>query len=231
MSDFRTTRWSVVRAAARDHPERRLALEQMIRSYWMPLYAFVRRRGESVEAAQDLTQGFFVRLMERDDFAGLDPSAGRFRAFLLASMKNYLSRERERRRAQKRRGDLEAQSLEFDSAERLYLEDRTSLDAEQLFERRWALTVLRRALDRLRAEYAATGRAALFDALSGYVTGESDVPYAEIGAELGLATNGVKTAVRRLRQRLGEALRREVAETVLDPAEIEDELKNLLRAL
>jgi RNA polymerase sigma-70 factor (ECF subfamily) len=230
--DFRTTRWSIVRAAQSSHANRERALAWLCEAYWLPLYAFVRRRGVGADDARDLVQSFFAALLERDAIAKVRPEAGKFRAFLLASMKNFLANERARDAAEKRRAANPAFTVTLDDAEDAYAREASrDLDAEQVFERRWALNVVSRATARLRQEYVASGRSELFEALQPHLSGDADLSHAQTAAALAMSEGAVKTAVHRLRKRLGQALRHEVGETVSDPDQIDDELRALLRIL
>ncbi|ANM31697.1 hypothetical protein ABI59_22265 [Acidobacteria bacterium Mor1] len=227
---FETTKWSLVLAAREpSDPSGREALAELCSIYWYPLYAFVRRRTGDADAARDLTQGFFADLLERSAFDRVDPAAGRFRSFLLASFKNFLSHERERAAAQKRGGGTSPVSLDADEAEERYrfepADDRTP---ERVFERSWALAVLDQVSGRLRSELIEAGKAGQYDALSGYLTGEGDKPYKQVAEELGTSEAAVKMAVRRLRQRYGTLLREEIAHTVTDEDQVDRELKHLL---
>jgi len=227
---FQDTRWSLVLSAAHGGEDSRAALEWLCTSYWYPLYAYVRRRGYDVESARDLTQGFFVSLLERGALRRLDPELGKFRAFLLASMNHFLANEQERAAALKRRTDNPAFHIDLEDVERLYaLEPVEGLGPEALFESRWARTVLDRALRRLREEHESADKGELFRRLSGYLTG--DEPSSDrLADELGMEPGTLRVAVHRLRRRLGAILRDEVAQTVSNPAEIDDELRNLLEA-
>jgi RNA polymerase sigma-70 factor (ECF subfamily) len=230
--DFRTTRWSVVRAAGADDATRRDALGWLCEAYWFPLYAFARRRGRSEDDARDAVQAFFAHVLEKDALTGLSPAAGKFRAFLLASFKKFLSNERARAAAEKRRATQAAFTVSLDDAEDIYRREATDgLDAEQLYERRWALAVVLGATAKLRREFEAAGRGHVFVALQPYLSGESDRTYAETGARLDMSAGAIKTAIHRLRKRLGAVLREEVAETVTEPEDVEDELRHLLRVL
>jgi len=230
--DFKTTRWSVVLAAAGRESDRGDALGWLCEAYWYPLYAFVRRRGHDPESARDVVQSYFLRVMEKDVFQGVDPGAGKFRAFLLASMKNFLSNEREREQAQKRRAENPAFTVSLDGADELYRREASQeLNAEELFEKRWALTVLARAVDRLGQEYDQLGRGDLFERLRGLLTGDAEDSYAEIAAALDMKQGAVKTAIHRMRNRLGRVLREEVAQTVSDPDQLDDEIRHLLHVV
>jgi RNA polymerase sigma-70 factor (ECF subfamily) len=225
---FKDTRWSLV-LGARDRDDR--ALAGLCRAYWYPLYAFVRRRGHSPEDARDLTQEFFARLLEKEWLAAVDPQRGRFRSFLLAAMSHFLANEWDRARAQKRGGDQVFVPIDVATAEgRLGREPSTDgSDAERAFERRWALTLLERALERLRAEQDDAGRAR-FERLKELLVGDGG-GYGAAAASLGISEGAVKVAVHRLRRQYREAVRREVAQTVLDPESLEDELRALMAAL
>ncbi|MCI0626377.1 MAG: sigma-70 family RNA polymerase sigma factor [Acidobacteria bacterium] len=233
-ASFATTHWSVVlQAGERDSPQSAEALEQLCRIYWYPLYAYVRRRGSKPEDAEDLIQGFFARVLEHRYFALADPDRGRFRTFLLCSLKNFLANEHERAASLKRGGGVLPLSLSgLDLEGRYVVEPRDPETPESLFERRWALTVVEQALARLRQEYAGSGRADLYDRLKPYVWGEKNAAsYAEIGSAVGLSEEAVKKAVQRLRRRFAEALRLEITQTVSTPAELEEELRHLLHLL
>lgn len=233
-NEFQTTRWSLVAAAGqRDAPGAGDALAALCAAYWYPLYAFVRRQGHSADEAQDLTQEFFARLLDTDFLAGVDPTRGRFRAYLLAACKHFLANERDRSRAQKRGGGREHLSLDFPSAEQRYLlEPAHELTAEKLFDRRWALTLLDQVLGRLRDEFARADKLALFDRLKSFLTGDRDPErYSQVGAELGLSEGAVKVAVHRLRKRYRELLQEEIGRTVDDARAIDEEIRALFAAL
>ncbi len=226
---FATTHWSVVLAAAEQQtPEGTTALEQLCRAYWYPLYAYVRREGHSPEDAQDLTQGFFAQLLARHSLAQVAPEKGRFRSFLLAAIRHFLSVERARARAVKRGGNARILSLDAQAAEARYrLEPVERLDAEKIYEHRWAMTLLEQAVIRLREEFAAAGKAELFEHLRGFVAGDREVTCGEVASSLGLSESAAKSAVHRLRQRYRELVREEIAHTVADPAEIDSEIRYL----
>jgi RNA polymerase sigma-70 factor (ECF subfamily) len=231
---FLTTRWSVVLTAGRGSgPDSRRALAELCETYWYPLYAYVRRRGHRAEDAQDLTQAFFTRLLEKKAVEAADPRRGRFRAFLLASLKNFLANEWNRERAQKRGGGRTALSLDFEAADaRFVAEPRDDLTPDRAYERSWALAVLDRALARLATDHAERGRSRLFERLEGtLVAGGPRVPYRELAVELGMTEGAVKVAVHRLRASFREVLRREVSHTVGGPEELEAELQDLIAAL
>jgi len=231
---FVTTHWSVVlTAGGNDTTRARAALEQLCRNYWHPLYTYVRGTGHSREEAEDLTQEFFARLLAQNSVARADPARGRFRSFLLASLKNFLANEWEKARARKRGGGAQLLPLEFDTAETRYAQPIAPGDTpDRAYDRQWALSLLDVVLGRLRREYRDAGREDMFvglkDTLSG---GRSEIPYRELGARLGLSEGAVKVAAHRLRQRYRELLREEIANTVAGPEEVEEELKHLFLAL
>ncbi|HEY9173427.1 MAG TPA: sigma-70 family RNA polymerase sigma factor [Verrucomicrobiae bacterium] len=233
-SAFVTTQWSAVLSAGRrDTAQSRSALEQLCRNYWPPLYAYVRRLGHSPHDAQDLTQEFFARLLENRMVARADPERGRFRSFLLASLKNFLSHEWEKARAQKRGGRSQILSLDLDTAESRCVQPAApGSSPDQAYDRQWALALLDLVLRRLRKEYADCGRDDLFLALKESLSGgRSEIPYRELGARLALSEGAVKVAAHRLRQRYRELLREEIAQTVAGPEEVEAELRQLFVAL
>ncbi len=230
---FPATRWSLVAAAKGGaSPESRRALAELCQTYWYPLYAYVRRRGFPHEAAQDLTQEFFARLLEKGGFESVDPARGRFRSFLLAACNHFLANEHDRATALKRGGCRPALPLEFDDAEGRYRrEPAHDLTPERLFDRRWALALLEAVLGRLRREYEAAGKGRLFELLQGHLTGDAGRPYAEAAAELGVSEGSVKVAAHRLRGRYRDLLRDEIGQTLADPAEVDDEIRALFAAL
>jgi len=226
---FATTHWSVVLAAKQGEPsEAAAALEKLCRTYWPPLYAYIRRDGHDVTEAEDLTQEFFGRLLSRDYLQRLQQQQGKFRSFLLAYLKNFLSEQRRRAGAQKRGGRCIFISLDEPLGEAGYLlEPVDELTPDQVFERRWAQAVMQTALDRLREEYAARGQAVLFQRLQDYQPHEpGGQSYAQLGDQLAMTEAAVKSAVQRMRQRHGEVLREEVAHTVTRPEEIDEELRH-----
>ncbi|HEY1583340.1 MAG TPA: sigma-70 family RNA polymerase sigma factor [Chthoniobacterales bacterium] len=230
---FATTRWSVVLTAQGPSPAADAALEALCRSYWMPLYAFIRREGYPVEEAKDLTQEFFARWLERRDFDSVRKEKGRLRSYLLVSLKHFLSNERNRATAIKRGRGQQTLSLdEIFAQQRFDLEPVESLTAEQIYERRWALAVLDQVLSRLGSEYRSRGRDELFDRLQMLLANDANHPsQAEIARELGMTENAVKQAFHRLRMRYRELLREEISNTVASPGEIEDELRHLIGTL
>jgi RNA polymerase sigma-70 factor (ECF subfamily) len=230
---FATTHWSVVLAAGQStDAQASEALEQLCRTYWYPLYAYVRREGSSATDAQDLTQEFFARLLEKNYLAQVERQKGKFRSFLLAALRHFLADQRDRARAVKRGGGADCLSLDAQTAEGRYrLEPVDRMDAEKIYERRWAMTLLEQALTRLRDENVAAGKTELFERLRDFVAGESDVSCGEAAAQLALTESAVKSALHRLRQRYRELVREEVAHTVADPAEIDTELRYLITVM
>ena len=230
---FATTQWSVVLAAQGRSPGADEALEKLCRTYWWPLYGFVRRNGYTPEEAQDLTQGFFALLLERRDLDVVRREKGRLRSYLLVSLKNFLAKAR-RRELTLRRGEGRALvSLdELLRRERADLEPADTLSADRIYERRWALTLLEQVLTRLESEYGAAGNAKLFDCLREFL---SDEPgrrsQADVATELGMTENAVKQAFHRLRQRYRQLLRDEIAQTVAVPGDVEDELRHFILVL
>ena len=203
------------------------ALAALCSAYWYPLYVFIRRRGNDAEAAADLTQGFFTLLIEKEYLRTVDPSRGRFRAFLLAACKNFLANEHDREKAMKRGGGRALLSIDRRDAEGRYLaEPANELTAERLFKRRWALELLDQSLEQLGREFRQTGKGVLYERLKLVLTGaEGAVSYAEIGAALGMTEPAAKKAAQRLRKRFREIIRAQIAGTVADPREGDDELR------
>jgi RNA polymerase sigma-70 factor (ECF subfamily) len=230
---FEATRWSIILAAGRDDPAQAAALDRLCRTYWYPLYAFVRRQGRSPEDAQDLTQAFLARLIAKRDLAGVDRAKGRFRSFLLAAMKHFLANERDKARALKRGGGAHVTSLDAGDAETRYLrEPADPVTPERVFERRWALTLLDEVLRRLRAEYEVRGQGALFEALKDTLAGGGGADgHAAAAHRLGMTEGAVKVAAHRLRRRYRDLLRAEIAATVDAPGEVDDELRHLFAVL
>jgi len=229
---FTTTRWTLVLAAKRRHdPGGSEAFARLCERYYEPLYSFLRRRGETPEDAQDLTQGFIARLIEKDVLRHADPARGKFRAFLLTSLKHYAANEHVRAAAGKRGG--QPLPFELDAAEGRYeLEPRDDLTPELLYDRRWALAVLERALRALRAEFRSNGRESFFEAVQRTLTGDSaEVPYREIADRFGMSESNVKVSIHRMRRRYGDLVRSEIADTVDTEAAVDDEVRYLLTAL
>ena len=232
----------MARAAQGEGAPARAALEELCAAYWYPLYAYLRRKGNSADESADFVQGFFTALLEKGYVAQADRERGRFRGFLMVALRHFASKERAKQRAQKRGGGVAPLSLDLDDGERRYaLEPAGGESPEALFERRWALAVLERAMERLAAEQrAGTGvKAERFEALrpflagasTGAGTGAGAVPYREVGEPLGMSETAVKVAVHRLRKRYGDLLRDEIAQTLDDPADVDDEIRRLLAAL
>lgn len=231
---FADTHWSVVIAAKQEGSiQAAEAMEKLCRTYWPPLYAYIRRQGHRPEEAEDLTQEFFARLLEKDYLQHLRHREGKFRSFLLTFVKRFLSDERDKAGARKRGGGRTIVSLDDTSAEERYMSEvKNGLSPDEMFEHRWAQTIMERALNRLREEYVAGGKEALFEQLKDIQPGEhGESSYAEIGLRLGLAEGTVKSAVHRLRRRHRELLREEIAQTVARPEEIDEEIRNLLTVL
>jgi RNA polymerase sigma-70 factor (ECF subfamily) len=225
----------VLLSAQSNAPGSRAALAALCRAYWYPLYAFVRRRGYNPEDAQDLTQGFFLHLLDHKALAQVDPLKGEFRSFLLASLQNYLSKETDRARCLKRGGKTEFVPLDAENAEDRYrLEPTDSLTAEKIFDARWALTLLDEAMTLLSTEYTGHGEMATLEALKPFLNpldSEAQPSYEQVANELQLSVGAVRTLVHRLRKRYTTHLRAEVARTVSGPGEIDDEIHALCDAL
>ena len=230
-SQFPTTRWNLVVAAGDPHrKDARSALVSLCESYWYPLYAYLRRRGHPAEQAQDLTQEFFVRLLEGRYLDRADPHKGRFRSFLLSSLKFFVADEGDRQRAQKRGAG--AVVLQFASGEDRYQREPGHDETpERIFERRWALSVLDRVVERLRSEFVQHGRPEHFERLKVFLLGQSDAPYVSLAREMNTSEGALKVAIHRLRKRYRELFRQEIADTVVDPADVESELQHLATVL
>ena len=231
---FTPTHWSVVLSAADSTaPASLAALEKLCQTYWYPLYAYVRRKGCGPEDAQDLTQGFFARLLEKKFLRQVDRGKGKFRSFLLASLEHFLAKEWRDAKRQKRGGGCPHIALDsLEAEERYRLEPSDTLSADRIYDRRWALALLEATFARLRAECAASGKTALFEALKGTLCAEEGPSsQAELAARLGMSVGAVKVAAYRLRQRYGELLRAEVADTVATEGEVDEEIRHLFAAL
>jgi len=230
---FTTTHWSVVLAAQGQSPAADEALERLCRTYWRPIYGFVRRQGAPPEEAKDLTQSFFALLLERRDFDAVRKEKGRLRSYLLASLKHFLANERDRAMAIKRgEGEQLIPLDELRDGERYGFEATDTATADQIYERRWALTLLSQVFTRLGEEYRAAGSVVLFEHLKALLTDEPNHPsQAQIGHELGMTENAVKQAHRRFRERYREALREEIYHTVIAPGDVDDELRHLIAVL
>lgn len=232
-SRFATTHWSVVIAAGSpDSTRYKEALETLCRTYWFPLYAYLRRRGYDRHQAEDCIQGFFASLMEKQGLRLADSDRGKFRSYLLGALKHFIADERDRTKTQKRGRDCRIFSLDFDSGEAQYApEPAHQLSPDKLFERSWALTVLREATSKLEAEWSAMHKQELFQHLVVYLApAEETMSYRDMAAELSMSEAAVKTAIYRMRKRYRELLRGEVAQTVATEEEIEDELRALFAA-
>ena len=231
-SQFPTTRWTLVIAAGDPHrKEARYALNALCENYWYPLYAYLRRRGYTADQAQDLTQEFFVRVLEGRYLDRADPEKGRFRSFILTSLKFFVADEGDRQRACKRGGGA-VMPLEFSSGEDRYQREPAHDETpERIFERRWALSVLDRVVEKLRNEFAHHGRPDHFERLNVFLLGQSDAPYAALAREMNTSEGALKVAIHRLRKRYRDLFRQEIADTVADPAEVESELRFLAAVL
>jgi RNA polymerase sigma factor (sigma-70 family) len=230
---FTTTHWSVVLEAQGESPAAHEALEKLCRTYWRPIYAFLRRQGVSPEEVEDITQGFFAQLLERRKFSAVRKEKGRLRSYLLGALKYFLADEHRRAMAIKRGEGQRLIPLEdLRTDERIDVEPADSMTAEMIYERRWALTVLEQVLDRLKNEYRTAGNAALFDSLKQLLPDEPGSPsQAEIAAQLGMTENALRQAFYRFRQRYQSLLREEIANTVATPGDIEDELRHLIAVI
>lgn len=232
---FASTHWSIVLLAggARNTPEVREALARLCSAYWYPLYAFIRRQGHSADDAEELTQEFYARFLEKDFLSAVDKSRGRFRTFLLACCRHFLANQRDFARAQKRGSGRIALSLDFPgAAERYRVEPASTESAERLFERRWALTILDQVLEQLQREYEADDKGALFAHLKKVLVAAPAAPsYARIGADLAMNEVAVRKAAQRLRQRFRSVLRERIADTVDEAESIDDEIRDLFAAL
>jgi RNA polymerase sigma-70 factor (ECF subfamily) len=229
---FATTHWSMVLSAGEaDSPEADQALARLCKSYWYPLYAYVRRQGYKPEEAQDLTQEFFARLLAKNYLKSLDRQKGKFRSFLLAAMEHFLAKEWRDARRLKRGGGRPILSLDEQDVEARYLiEPAEEMTAERIFERRWAFTVLEQAIQRLREEFAAAGKGALFESLQGFLSGEKTA-YAQLESRLDMSEGAIKVAVHRMRQRYGDLLRQEIANTVSAPEDVDEEVRYLISVI
>lgn len=236
-SPFEQTQWSLVLAAgAADGSGADAALAELCLTYWYPLYAFVRRRGSTHHDAEDLTQAFFGKLLEKNYLGDASRERGRFRTFLLASLQHFLANEWDKRRAKKRGGGIVFVPLDADASDRFEGEAHASASREctpeEFFDRRWAHTVLDRALSSLRSSYAKKDQVTVFDALKPCLTeGKGAIPYARVAADLNMEENAVKVAAHRLRQRYRESLREEIAQTVESAEDVEEEFQYLREVL
>lgn len=229
---FATTRWTIVlRAGGSLDGSATVALEELCRIYWFPLYGYVRGRGYSREDAEDMTQGFFTQLLRRDDFSGLGEQKGKFRAFLLASLKHYIANEYDRSSALKRGGGVNPLSLDWEAAEKKFqVVDESAGSPDQLFDRQWALALLERVLARLEREWMDKGKTALFQSLKDFLTvNRDDGLYGTVSAKMGVTENYLRVAAHRLHKRYRELLKEEIAHTLSEPDFVEEELKNLMQ--
>lgn len=233
-SRFAATRWSIVLAAGdrRDSGAARRALGELIQTYWFPLYAYLRRQGSTPTDAEDLVQGFFLRLLEKEDLAAVDRAKGKFRSYLLASLQHFAANERRKARALKRGGNVHLLSLDAQAAEARYIaEPADEMTPQRLFERRWALAVLEQVLASLRREYAGRGQSEVFAALEHVLVGGGKADYASLAGQLGMSEGAIKVAAHRLRRRYRAILREEIAQTVDDPAKVDEEISQLRASL
>ncbi len=231
---FGTTLWGVVTDAAdSESPHALASLESLCRTYWFPLYAYVRRRGHSPEDAKDLTQGFFAQLLEKKQLARVDRRKGKFRSWLLGVMNHHLAHEWEKDQAQKRGGGQRLISWDDELADRRYrAEPQAASSPEKAFDRGWALTVLQQARERLRSEYEESGREAVYRELKPFISADEDaISGLEAAARLNMSESGVKTAVHRLRRRYHELVREEIGQTVTHAGEIDEEIRYLLAVM
>jgi RNA polymerase sigma factor (sigma-70 family) len=231
-AQFPTTRWSLVVGAGDPHRQQaRSALASLCENYWYPLYAYLRRRGYPADQAQDLTQEFFVRVLEGRYLDRANPEKGRFRSFLLTSLKFFVADEEDRQRARKRGGGA-VLPPEFSSGEERYQREPAHYETpERIFERRWALSVLDRVVQKLREEFVQHGRPEHFERLKVFLLGRSDAPYAALAHQINTSEGALKVAIHRLRKRYRELFRQEIADTVADPGEVESELQFLAAVL
>jgi RNA polymerase sigma-70 factor (ECF subfamily) len=228
------TRWSLIATAADlgAGTAQRLAMEELARVYWPALYAYLRRRGHSPQDSEDLVQAFFARLVEKHDLRSVDRARGKFRSFVLAALGHFVSNERDKAGRIKRGGGIKVISLDAADAEsRCGIDPADLRTPEQEFNRRWAITVINAAVDQLRAEYRERGRLELFDALQGMLTGESPAKYAELAQQLETTEGALQVWAHRLRKRYRELLRHEIGQTVSDPAQVEQEMRDLMESL
>jgi RNA polymerase sigma factor (sigma-70 family) len=230
---FATTHWTAVLAAGRgSSPRADVALEELCRTYWYPLYAFVRRQGHSREDAEDLTQGFFARLLEKNYLEGVSSDKGKFRSFLLMAVKRFMANEWDRANRQKRGGGIMPLSLDWQDADARYqINPVDHLSPDKLFDRAWAIILLERVITRLRDEHGAEDKAGLYEQLKPFLmAGKSELPYAQAAAALKMSEGAVRVAVHRLRRRYRELLRDEIAQTLANPAQADEEMQALFSA-
>ena len=230
---FATTSWSVVLQAATDNESNnQYALATLCEAYWYPLYAFVRRMGNSAADAEDLTQSFFVELLQKSKLAKSDPSRGRFRTFLLSSLQNYLKNEHRKNSAIKRGGQHSIVSIDFTAAESQYnLEPSHEQTPQRAFDKNWAFAVLNQVLVGLEQQYSDAGKLGIYNALKDHLVGTESAPYSKIADELGMKVGAIKVAIHRLRERYGQMLRLQIAKTIEDPANVDQELRHLFEVI
>ena len=231
---FATTRWTLVLTAAADgSSQARGAMAELCALYWYPLYAFIRRKGHDADQAQDLTQGFFARILERNIVGTADPQRGRFRSYLLGALQHFLADEHDRSRALKRGGGHTTLSRDIETAEQRYaLEPTHDTTPERLFDRKWAATVITLVMADLARQYTAQGNARVFERLKPFLVSDPvDRTQAEAAAEIGMTPAAARVALHRMRQRYGELLRDHIARTVASPAEVDDEIRDLFAAI
>ena len=228
-----TTHWSLVLNVREGSPkEKDRAISELCRTYWYPLYVFIRRRGESAHDAQDITQGFLLHFLKHRRFESAKPERGRMRTYLLASLKNYMIDERIRTSAQKRGGGINAISIDGEEAEGRFLQEPvTHSDPDAMFDRKWAKTVLESALFNLKEEVAASGKTDLYDSLKGYLWGDEAIPYESLVHKLNLKRNALQVAVHRLRQKFRSHLREVITQTLLKSEDVDDEIRYLIKVL
>jgi RNA polymerase sigma factor (sigma-70 family) len=232
-AQFATTRWTMVVAAGQeDSPGTRQALEFLCQRYWSPLYFYLRRRGYDRSGAEDFVQGFFAHLLEKRGLQSVKPQKYRFRSFLLASLRNFVADEWRRAQTERRGGGKCILSLEFEQAESCYsLEPADRLSADRLFDQSWAMTVIGRAMETLKREYAQAGKGELFEQLKDHITTEPQAGFYRQSADrLDMSEGAIRVAVHRLRRRLGELIRGEIAETVTTAEQLEEEIRDLFAA-
>jgi RNA polymerase sigma factor (sigma-70 family) len=230
---FATTRWSIVNCAGSSSPDSHRALASLCETYWYPLYAYVRRRVPDVNEAQDLTQAFFAELLEKNFVGAATPQRGRFRAFLLTAFKNFMSKQWEKARAQKRGGGRPSISLDFDSADSgLRIDPASGLTAEQIYDQQWAIALLDRIMQRLQLEFERAGKEQQFGELKAYLVGDfTGTTYAQVAKTLNMTEAAAKKAASRMRKRYRELLKDEIAQTVASPDGVDDEIRNLFSTL
>lgn len=232
--EFQTTHWSAVVIAGRDSsPESQRALATLCELYWYPLYAYARRRTGSEDEAQDLTQAFFTELLEKNYVGSASQDRGRFRAFLLTALKNFMSKQWEKARAKKRGGGKDPISLDFAGFDsRWRIEPALEMTPEQCYDQQWTVTLLEQILTRLQSEFERAGQSQRFQTLRGFIIGDhGETTYAEAGEQLGISEAAAKKAASRMRQRYRELLREEIAQTVSDPEDVEDEIRSLFSSV